>query len=98
MDYTGCRSVHYVIQENYNMLSKKRNVNQKKDMAWYTVNFSETHFLPVIFAVSMPVHQIHPLSQELWATLTFGTAKCNCWGIPTSKHSEISYNVNWYRY
>ena len=30
---------------------------------------------------------------ELWANRW---QKCNCRGIPSSKHSEISYNVNWY--
>ena len=79
-------------------LSKKRTINQKKDMAWYTVNFSGMHFLPVLFAGPMSVHQIDPLSQELWARLTLGMATCNCQGIPTSEHSDISYNVNQYTY
>ena len=96
MDCTGCGSVHYVILENYHMLARKRNVNQKKDITWYTINFSGMHFLPVLLAGSMLVHQIDPLFQELWARLTLGTAQCNWQETPTSKHLEISYNMNRY--
>ena len=43
------------------MLSKKRTVNQKKDMAWYTINFFGMHFFQ-FFLLDLPQFR-DPLSK-----------------------------------